>query len=70
MRDTTYTLVMAAGMITGGKVGDILGRWVFVAEVFIAFGTMLLSGKIPDVAVDERPVSTWSARSCRQRVLR
>lgn len=49
-------VAVAAGPIIGGFVTSSFSwRWVFVAEVFIAFGIMLLSGKIPDVAVDEPP---------------
>src|SRR6056297_3245482 len=49
-------VAVAAGPIIGGfATATFSWRWVFVAEVLIAFGIVAMSGRIPDVAVDERP---------------
>jgi EmrB/QacA subfamily drug resistance transporter len=49
-------VAVAAGPIIGGfATANFSWRWVFVAEVLIAFGIMAMSGRIPDVDVEERP---------------
>lgn len=49
-------VAVAAGPIIGGfATANLSWRWVFVAEVLIAFAIIAMSGRIPDVAVEERP---------------
>jgi MFS family permease len=49
-------VAVAAGPIIGGFVtASFSWRWVFAAEVVIAFGIIAGSARIPDVAVDQRP---------------
>jgi MFS family permease len=49
-------VAVAAGPIIGGFVtANVSWRWVFAAEVLIAGGILIASGKIPDVVVEERP---------------
>jgi len=47
-------VAVAAGPIIGGFVtASFSWRWVFVAEVFIAGGILVLTGKVPDVEMAE-----------------
>jgi MFS family permease len=49
-------VAVAAGPIIGGFVtASFSWRWIFAAEVVIAFGIMAGSARIPDVAVEQRP---------------
>ncbi len=49
-------VAIAVGPIIGGFVtANFSWRWVFIAEVFIAFGLLALSTKIADVEADETP---------------
>jgi predicted MFS family arabinose efflux permease len=49
-------VAVAAGPIIGGFVtANLSWRWVFATEVLIAFGLLAMSGRIPDVATEERP---------------
>lgn len=49
-------VAVAAGPIIGGFVtASFSWRWIFAAEVLIAFGILVGSARIPDVAVEQRP---------------
>jgi MFS family permease len=61
---TAYTLVMAAFMVAGAKVGPLIGgvattcfswRWVFAGEVVVVLGILVLARRITDTPVGAAP---------------